>query len=146
MFDFGIFCHLLRLMGIYRVEGGVGYLKSFVLSFPFFPFLFFFFLFFSFLFFVLFFSSFSSFLSLSQGPLWLWGPWTLSAHATQSLRHCISLDTAGKIIGIIHHYYLRGLLVAFHDEVEHFCSIIPPPIYRHFRLAFPYPQLKVPCW
>ena len=37
MFDFGVFCHLLRLMGIYRVGPPSGYLKSFVLSFlPFF--------------------------------------------------------------------------------------------------------------
>ena len=32
MYDFGIFCHLLRLMGIYRVEPPSGYLKSVVLS------------------------------------------------------------------------------------------------------------------
>ena len=71
MFDFGIFCHLLDSwgMGIYRVGPPSGYLKSFVL--PFLPFIFFFFLFYSSLFF------------LSLG-----GPWTLSTHATQSLRHC----------------------------------------------------------
>ena len=55
MFDFGIFCHLLRLMGIYRVGGPrpAGYLKGFVPSILFFLS--------SFLFF--------SFLSLSRGPL-----------------------------------------------------------------------------
>ena len=40
MFDFGIFCHLLRLMGIYRVGPPSGYLKNFVLSFHFFIFFF----------------------------------------------------------------------------------------------------------
>ena len=49
MFDFGIFCHLLRLMGIYRVRPPSGYLRSFVLSF--FCFFFFFFSFLSFIFF-----------------------------------------------------------------------------------------------
>ena len=40
MFDFGIFCNLLRLMGIYLVQGSPsGYLKIFVL-FSFIPFLF----------------------------------------------------------------------------------------------------------
>ena len=76
MFDFGIFCHLLRLMGIYRVGPPSGYLKSFVLSF-----LCFLSFSFSFLFFMFFFP-------LSRGPLQLWGPWTLSTYATQSLRHC----------------------------------------------------------
>ena len=42
MFDFCIFRHLLRLMGIYRVGPSSGYLKSFVLSFLFFVFFFFF--------------------------------------------------------------------------------------------------------
>ena len=60
LFDFGIFCHLLRLMGICRVEAPSGYLKSFVLSFIFF-------LFFSFSFVFLFCSSFS-FFSLSAAP------------------------------------------------------------------------------
>ena len=71
MFDFGIFCHVLHG----DISGGApsGYLKSFVLSFLFLYFLFSFF----------FFSS-----SLSLGPLYLWGPWTLSTHATQLLRHC----------------------------------------------------------
>ena len=69
---------ILKLVGIHRVGTPSGYLKSFV--------------FFSFLHFFLFYSSFSflfSFLSLSSvvAPL-APGPWTLSTHATQSLRHC----------------------------------------------------------
>ena len=62
MFDFGIFCHLFRLMGIYQVGASSGYLKSFVPSFLFF--LFSFLSSFSFSFFFSFF-----FLSLSRGPL-----------------------------------------------------------------------------
>ena len=62
MYDFGIFCHLLRLMGLHRVGDPSGYLKSVVFSFlslfPFFPF--------NFLSFFLFFLS--CFLSLSRGP------------------------------------------------------------------------------
>ena len=51
MFDFGIFCRLLRLMGIYRLGPPSGYLKNVVLSFlPFYLF---------FLFFIFFFSSLS---------------------------------------------------------------------------------------
>ena len=61
-----------------RLWAPSGYLKSFVLSFLFF--LFFFFCF-SFLFFIF------IFCCLSRGPLMLRGPWTLSTHATQSLRH-----------------------------------------------------------
>ena len=54
MFDFGIFCHQLRLMGIYRmVAPPSGYLKSFVLTFLFFLFCFFFFSILHFLFFPL---------------------------------------------------------------------------------------------
>ena len=41
MFDFGIFCHPLRLMEIYRKGAPSGLLKSFVLSFLFFLFFFF---------------------------------------------------------------------------------------------------------
>ena len=53
LFDFGIFCHLLRLMGIYRVGPTSGYLKTFVISFVFFSSFSFFFNFcFSFLFFI----------------------------------------------------------------------------------------------
>ena len=62
---FGIFCHILRLMGIYRVGPPSGYLKSLFLSFLFFSFFYssFSFSFFSFLFLFFF------FLSLSlEGP------------------------------------------------------------------------------
>ena len=64
MFDFGIFCHLLRLMGIYRV-GLSGYLKSFLLSFLFCLFFFFF----SILHFLFLLSFFLFFVSLSRAPL-----------------------------------------------------------------------------
>ena len=61
IFEFGIFSHLLKLMGIHWMGPPSGYLKSSVLSFLFFMFF-------------LFYSSFSVlfiyfFLSLSQGPL-----------------------------------------------------------------------------
>ena len=86
MFDFGIFCHLLRLMGIYRSR----YLKSFVLS------CLFFLCFFSFFpFFFLFFSSLFVFVSLSVASL-APGPWTLSTHATQSLRHWLNVANNTK--------------------------------------------------
>ena len=64
MFDFGIFCHLLRLMGIYRVRAPVRVFDVFIYLFlpPFLPFFVFCFCF------VIFFSSFSLFLSLSRGP------------------------------------------------------------------------------
>ena len=55
MFDFGIFCHLLTLMGIYQVVSQSGYLKSFIFSFLSSPFFFLFFIFF--------------FISLSGAPL-----------------------------------------------------------------------------
>ena len=74
MFDFGIFCHLLRLMRIYRVGPCPGIWKvSFSLFFS------------SFSFFLFFFFSILHFLF---SPPSLGGPWTLSTHATQSLRHC----------------------------------------------------------
>ena len=56
-----IFCHILRLMGIYRVGAPSEYLKSFVPSFLFF-------LFFPFLFFIFFFVFFSG-APLALGPL-----------------------------------------------------------------------------
>ena len=86
MFDFGIFCHLLRFPrpGIWKV--------SFSLFFSSFSFLSFFF----------FYSSFSLFPPLSGASL-APGPWTLSihhGHATQSLRHCLwhSFDVSKKRI------------------------------------------------
>ena len=63
MFDFGIFCHLLRLMGLYRVGAPSGYLKSIVLSFSFLPFFLF-----RFRFFIFFFVSLSV-APLAPGPL-----------------------------------------------------------------------------
>ena len=71
MFDFCIFCHLLRLMGwgyielLYRVGAPSEYLKSFV---PFFLSSFSFLPLFSFLFFFLFFSSFAFFVSFTGTP------------------------------------------------------------------------------
>ena len=61
MFDFGISCHLLRLMGICRIR----VFEKFRSPFSFLPFLF---VFFSFLFFFLFFIFSLLFLSLSRGP------------------------------------------------------------------------------
>ena len=85
IFDFGIFCHLHTLMGIYRVGPPTGYLKCFVLSFisylssppfflfysSFFPFFFciLHFSLFSFLFFIFFLSFFLFFYCLSLGGL-----------------------------------------------------------------------------
>ena len=83
IFDFGIFCHLLRLMGIYRVGAPSGYLKSFALSFLFFPFSFSF----SFLFFVFFF-----FLALG-GPLNSGAP----GHRPPMPPSCYATDTKGDI-------------------------------------------------
>ena len=56
MFDFGIFCHLLKLMGIYWVGAPSGYLRRFVFSFLFFLFFLFYFSF-SFFFFLFIFLS-----------------------------------------------------------------------------------------
>ena len=85
MFNFGIFCHLLRLIGIYQVGPRLGIWKvSFSLFFSPFYFSFSFFLFLSFLF--LFYSSF--FLSLSRGAPFSSGapghcpPMPLSRYAT----------------------------------------------------------------
>ena len=66
MFDFDIFCHLLRLMGIYRVGPHPGIFKTFVLSFHF---LLFFSFCSSFLFFIFFFSPSLSGAPSAPGPL-----------------------------------------------------------------------------
>ena len=78
MFDFGIFCHLLRLLGIYRVEAPVRVFEKYLSLFSFLPFLFF--LFFFFILHFLF--------SLSLGAPLAPGPLDIVHHATQSLRHC----------------------------------------------------------
>ena len=93
MFDFVIFCHLLRPMGIYRVV----VFEWFRYLFSSFSFLFFFFSVLHFLFFCFFFCL---SLSLSGTPLTP-GPWTLSTHATQLLRH---RSPSG---------YLSGFVVSF---------------------------------
>ena len=127
MFDFGIFCHLLRLMGIYRVRPPSGYLRSFVLSF----FCFFFFFFFCILHFLFFFC-------LSRGPLLLRGPWTLSTHATQSLRHCLECVT------LLFHaqsakaeVWLKalGLMASLVDLVP-YCRLRMRPIQLHLLYHF----------
>ena len=72
------------------------YLKSFVLPFLLFLFSLFSFFCFVFLFLFLFFLHFLFCLSLSRGP------WTLSTHATQSLRHCIVISPPMAQSNIFH--------------------------------------------
>ena len=130
MFDFGIFCHLLRLiMGIYRVGGRPGIWKvSFSLffsslsfsflffssfsflpclflffSFLFFSFLFFSFLFFSFLFFSFLFLFFIFFFGLSRGPLYLRAP-----------GHCPSMPPSR---------YATDLLPQKSSKISMFCGL-----------------------
>ena len=125
MFDFGIFCHLLRLMGIYRVGPPSGYLTSFVLPFLFFLF-FFFFLFFPFFF--LFYSSFSFFLCLSlgahlaPGPLDIVHPWV----ATPLLFHPYSYLTR-------RHYFQRLLRRNTGSYSLQFINLVPHAAKTHFK-------------
>ena len=93
MFDFGIFCPLLKLMGIYRVGDLVWVFGKFSSFFSF--------LFFSFS--ILHFLSF--FFSLSFG-----GPWTLSTHATQSQRHfCWHCWLLNPPMGEVDHHYIWNI-------------------------------------
>ena len=100
-FYFGIFCHLLRLMGMYRVGAPSGYLKSFDLSFLF---LFFFSLFYSSFSFLFFFFPFF-FVSLSLGGPFSSGapghcpPMPLSRYATASVWR---LATTSALLYLFH--------------------------------------------
>ena len=153
MFDFGIFCHLRRLMGIYWVRAPVWVLKSFVLSFSFLHFLFDF----------LFYSSFVC-LSLSLG-----GPFSSgapghcptmppSAYATgckstkQTWNLFCSLPFCGKenrltiIIFQRFHYFCYMRCISFATSPYTCIELVSQTRFWYFSWSFWWPSHVLQTW